>query len=207
MYEWDNDRMEDAKFAASAGFVYRHLPTIQDAAIGILGNGRTTFVFPGSAPAQDLWEVNLRMVSKINPEFGIIGNVYAGNGQANGDDIRTINRYGADLRTIYKKMKLITIVKIDDWGPFDYHRDFNNTFPLQLIGDLSMELGKPDWFALPGTKLGVRATYRTLDDFSNRYVPTEILRYGVLVPDPTAVGYPNGNEWEFRTYIQININN
>lgn len=208
MYEWDNDRMEDAKFAASAGLVYRHLPTIQDAAIGILGNGRTTFVFPGSAPAQDLWEVNLRMVSKINPEFGIIGNVYAGNGQANGDDTRTITRYGADLRTIYKKMKLITIVKIDDWGPFDYHRDFNLTFPLQLIGDLSMEIGKPDWFALPGTKIGVRASYRSLDDFSNRYVPTEILNnLGQFVPDPTAIGFPNGNEWEFRTYIQININN
>ena len=56
MYEWDNDRAEDAKFAISADFVYRHLPTTQDAAIGILGNGRTTFVFPGAAPAEDLWE-------------------------------------------------------------------------------------------------------------------------------------------------------
>jgi hypothetical protein len=208
MYEWDNDRMEDAKFAMSTGFVYRHLPTIQDAAIGILGNGRTTFVFPGSAPAQDLWEVNARMVSKINPEFGIIGNIYFGNGQANGDNTRTINRYGFDIRTIYKKMKLITIAKIDDWGPFDYHRDFNLTFPLQLIGDLSLEIGKPDWFMLPGTKIGLRTTYRTLDDYSNRYNPVETLNaLGQFVPDPTAFGFPNGNEWEFRTYIQININN
>ena len=130
MYQWDNDRMEDAKFAMSAGFVYRHLPTIQDAAIGILGNGRTTFVFPGSAPAQDLWEMNLRMVSKLNPEFGIIGNFLFGNGQANGDDERTITRYGLDIRTIYKKMKVITIAKFNDWGPFDYHRDFNLTFPI-----------------------------------------------------------------------------
>jgi hypothetical protein len=208
MYEWDNDRMEDAKFAISADFVYRHLPTIQDAAIGILGNGRTTFVFPGSAPAQDLWEVNTRIVSKLSTEFGLIGNLYVGNGQANGDDTRTINRYGFDVRAIYKKLKFMTVVKVDDWGPFDYHRDFNLTFPLQLIGDLSMEIGKPDWYLLPGTKLGVRATYRTLDDFSNRYSPTEVLNNaGVLVPDPTAPGFPDGTEWEFRTYIQININN
>jgi hypothetical protein len=208
MYEWDNDRMEDAKFAMSAGFVYRHLPTIQDAGIGILGNGRTAFVFPGSAPAQDLWEVNTRMVSKINPEFGIIGNIYFGNGQANGNDSRTINRYGIDVRTIYKKMKLMTIAKFDDWGPFDYHRDFNNTFPLQLIGDFSLEIGKPDWYLLPGTKLGLRASYRTLDDYSNRYSPIERLNaLGQFVPDPTAYGFPNGNEWEFRTYVQININN
>ena len=208
MYQWDNDRAEDATFALSAGVVYRHLPTIQDAAIGILGNGRTTFVFPGSAPAEDLWEFNGRIVSKINPEFGVIANVLAGTGQANGSDTRKITRYGVDIRTIYKKMKITTIARFNDWGPFDYHRDFNLTFPLQLVGDLSLEIGKPDWFMLPGTRIGMRATYRTLDDFSNRYSPIETLNaLGQLVPDPTAIGFPNGNEWEFRTYIQININN
>ncbi|MCX6319768.1 MAG: glycosidase [Bacteroidetes bacterium] len=206
MYEWDNDRAEDAKFAVSAGFVYRHLPTIQDAAIGILGNGRTTFVFPGSAPAQNLWEANTRIVSKLNPSLGIIANLYAGNGQANGNDKRTINRYGFDIRTIYKHIKLTTIGKFNDWGPFDYHRDFNLTFPMQLIGDLSVEIGKPDWFILPGTRLGVRGTYRTLDQYSPRYSPVKTLdAAGNWVPDPTAIGFPDGNEWEIRTYIQINL--
>lgn len=206
MYEWDNDRQEDAKFAISADFVYRHLPTIQDAAIGILGNGRTTFVFPGSAPAEDLWEVNTRVVSKLNPHLGIIANLYAGNGQANGSDKRTINRYGFDLRTIYKKTKLIAIGKFNDWGPFDYHRDFNLTFPLQLIADISTEIGKPDWFMLPGTKIGIRGTYRTLDRYSPRYSPIKTIdAAGNWVPDPNAIGFPDGNEWEIRTYIQINI--
>ncbi len=206
MYEWDNDRAEDAKFAMSLDFVYRHLPTTQDAAIGILANGRTTFAFPGAAPALDLWETNLRMVSKINPEFGIIGNIYVGNGQANGSNARTIDRFGGDIRTIYKKVKLMGVAKFNDWGPFDYHRDFNLTFPLQLMLDLSTELGKPDWFLLPGTRLGVRGTYRTLDKYSPRYAPTYTVGPdGNPVPDPNAIGYPNGNEWEIRTYIQINI--
>jgi hypothetical protein len=206
MYEWDNDRAEDAKFAISAGFVYRHLPTVQDAAIGILGNGRTTFVFPGSAPAQDLWEANIRTVSKVNPNFGIIANFIVGNGQANGIDPRVINRYGVDVRTIYKKMKFTTIARFNDWGPFDYHRDFNLTFPVQLIGDISTEVGKPDWFLMPGTKIGLRATYRTLDRYSNRYSPVKTQdAAGNWVPDPTAIGFPDGNEWEFRTYIQINL--
>ena len=206
MYEWDNDRTEDAKFAISGGFVFRHLPTIQDAAIGIFGNGRTTFVFPGSAPAQDLWEAHTRIVSKLNPEFGIITNMYVGNGQANGSDARTINRFGVDIRTIYKKVKFSTMAKFNDWGPFDYHRDFNLTFPLQLMADISTEVGKPDWFLLPGTKIGLRATYRTLDKYSPRYSPTKMLDgAGNWVPDPNAIGFPNGNEWEFRTYIQINL--
>jgi Glycosyl hydrolases family 2, TIM barrel domain len=206
MYEWDNDRAEDAKFAISTDFIYRRLPTVQDAAIGILGNGRTTFVFPGSAPAQDLWEANTRVVSKLNHNLGLIANLYVGNGQANGSDKRTIDRYGLDLRTIYKKTKLITIAKFNDWGPFDYHRDFNLTFPVQLIADISTEVGKPDWFMLPGTKIGIRGTYRTLDRYSPRYSPIKTIdAAGNWVPDPTAIGFPNGNEWELRTYIQINI--
>jgi len=205
MYEWDNDRAEDARFAISADFVYRHLPTIQDAAIGILAN-RNLFAFPGSAPAQDLWEVNTRIVSKLNPNLGFIANLYTGNGQANGNDKRTINRFGADIRTIYKKVKFIAIGKFNDWGPFDYHRDFNLTFPVQLIADISTEIGKPDWFMLPGTKIGIRGTYRTLDRYSPRYSPIKTLdAAGNWIPDPTAIGFPDGNEWEIRTYIQINL--
>ncbi|WP_153797730.1 glycoside hydrolase family 2 TIM barrel-domain containing protein [Foetidibacter luteolus] len=206
MYEWDNDRAEDAKFAMSADFVYRHLPTIQDAAIGILANGRTLFAFPGSAPAQNLWEVNTRFVSKVNPDLGLIANFYIGNAQANGNDKRTINRTGIDIRTIYKKIKLATVAKFNDWGPFDYHRDFNLTFPLQLMADISTEVGKPDWFILPSTKIGIRGTYRTLNKYSPRYSPVKTIdASGNWVPDPNAIGFPDGNEWEIRTYIQINL--
>ncbi|HRX29057.1 MAG TPA: glycoside hydrolase family 2 TIM barrel-domain containing protein [Saprospiraceae bacterium] len=206
MYEWDNDRAEDAKFAMNLGFVYRHLPTSQDAAIGILGDGRTIFAFPGAAPAHDLWEIHSRIVSKVNPNLGLIANIYAGTAQANGSDKRTINRSGIDFRMIYNSMKVITGVKLNDWGPYDYHRDFNLTYPQQLVLDISTSLGNPSWFELPTTSLGVRGTYRTLDQYSPRYCPTHnIDASGVHVCDPTAPGYDNGNEWEIRTYVKLNI--
>jgi len=201
-YEWDNDMAEDAKFAFNLGFVYRHLPTTQDAAIGFLSN-RTSFAFPGSAPAEDLWEVNTRIVSKLNPEFGLIANLYYGNGQANGSDDRTITRFGSDLRIIYKNMKLVNSVKINDWGPFDYHRDFNLTYPLQLMMDISTSLGKPNWFILPNTRIGLRGTWRSLDQFSPRYLPNQGPEFGV--PPLSPVGFNNGQEWEIRTYLHINI--
>ncbi|HRI27723.1 MAG TPA: hypothetical protein PK715_06650, partial [Chitinophagales bacterium] len=208
MYEWDNDRAEDAKFALSAGVVYRHLPTIQDAAIGILPDGRSLFAFPGSAPAQDLWEVHGRIVSKLTPDFGFIANLYGGTAQANGSDARTINRYGAELRAIFKTLKLNSFVRVNDWGPYDYHRDFNLTFPLQWMLDISNTLGKPDWFDQPATRIGLRANWRSLDRYSPRYAPTtKVDANGNFVPDPTALGFDNGNEWEIRTYIQINIGN
>jgi hypothetical protein len=206
MYEWDNDRSEDAKFAMNLGFVYRRLPTTMDGGIGF-GADRSFLKFGNSTRAEDLWEVNSRMVSKISPDLGLIANFYFGNGQAAGfdDADRVINRFGFDVRTIYKKWKFMYFLKMNDWGPFDYHRDFNITFPVQTMLDVSLSLGKPDWFILPNTRIGVRGTWRSLDQFSgSRYAPNATA-LNSNVPIISPVGFPDGSEWEFRTYIQINI--
>ena len=204
MYEWNNDMVEDAKFAFSTGFVYRNLPTTQDAAIGFLAN-RTPFAFATSAPAQNLWESNTRIVSKITPDFGLITNLYFGNGQANGDSERTINRGGGDVRMIYKKVKVVTSLKINDWGPFDYHRDFNLTYPVQSVLDISTSVGKPSWFILPDTRIGIMGTWRALDQYSPRYSPNQTATEFATQPILSPVGFPNGTEWEIRTYVHINI--
>ena len=204
MYEWNNDMVEDAKFAFSTGFVYRKLPTTQDAAIGFLSN-RTAFAFETSAPAQDLWESNTRIVSKLNPNFGMIANIYFGNGQANGDSERTINRMGGDLRMIYRKVKVVSSLKLNDWGPFDYHRDFNLTYPLQTSLDISTSVGKPSWFILPDTRIGIMGIWRSLDQYSPRYSPNQTAAEFETEPILTPVGFGKGSEWEIRTYIHINI--
>jgi hypothetical protein len=96
-----------------------------------------------------------------------------------------------------------TQFKVNDWGPFDYHRDFNLTYPLQVLVDLNTTAGKQDWFLLPNTKLGIQYIWRSLDQFSPRYI------YQVDPTSNTAVGVPidaaNGSEWELRTYVHINI--
>jgi hypothetical protein len=205
MYEWNNDVLEDAKFAFSTGFVYRKLPTTMDAAIGFLAN-RTAFAFPKSAPAQDLWESNTRIVSKLTPDFGLIANIYFGNGQANGDSERTINRKGADLRVIYKKIKLVNSVKFNDWGPYDYHRDFNLTYPVQTSVDISTTVGKQNWFIMPDTRIGITGIWRSLDQYSPRFSPSFVpANTYPAVPVASPVGFPNGTEWEIRTYVHINI--
>jgi hypothetical protein len=199
MYEWDNDRAEDANFAMNLGFVYRHLPTTQDAAIGFFSN-RSIFAFANSAPAEDLWEVNSRIVSKTSTDFGFIANLYYGNGQANGSDARLIKRAGGDLRMIYNKLKVTASAKFNDWGPFDYHRDFNLTYPTQLMLDFSTTLGKPGWFVLPNTKMGIRGTWRSLDQYSPRYTFSSTDTSSL-----NLAGQSNGSEWEIRTYIHINV--
>lgn len=208
MYQWDNDEAEDSELAVSAGFVFYHYPTTQDAAIGISANGRDLFPFPGAPPAADLWEVNTRLVSKLNRDLGFIANVYFGTGQANGSDERKIERVGVNVKSRYKNLGLEYEMKFNDWGPYDYHRDFNQTFPLQLLLDLSLSPQKISWLDAPGTRVGLRGIWRSLDQYSPRYCPTFTTNpAGQSVCHPTAVGFDNGQEWEIMTYVRFNIIN
>jgi hypothetical protein len=205
MWAWDNDMREDASLAWSLGLVLRHLPTTMDAAIGILEDGRTTFAFPGATPPRDQWEMNARVVSALSGNRHLVAHVFAGTGEPNGDDPRLIHRYGGDARFAWGPAALAAAVKVNDWGTYDYHRDFNLTFPLQLMGDVSYSLGTPRWFGFPQTRLGLRATWRSLDQYSPRYCPAYTPGAGgSLVCDPTAPG-SEGSEWEIRTYFHVTL--
>jgi hypothetical protein len=207
MWAWDNDVREDARLAASLDLVFRHLPTTQDAAIGILSDGTTTFAFPGAPPPRDLWEVRGRVVSRTGADTRVVGTLYAGTAQPNGleadGSARLIHRYGLDARIAHKTMAFATYLRIRDWGPYDYHRDFNLTFPLQVMGDLSHSLGVPRWFGRAQTRLGVRATWRSLDRHSPRYWPATVLDGGGNPQPDLSVRAPNGREWEIRSYVHL----
>lgn len=205
MYHWDSDMREDAKFAATFGLIFKHYATTMDAALFFdSAAGNPIYAFPGATPARDIWEARARIVSKLRPGFGVIANLYAGEGEPNGDNPRLINRYGVDVRLIYGSTRLQTAIKLNDWGPYDYHRDHNLTFPTQLYADISTVVGKPEWFALPQTRLGIKATWRSLDEFSSRYDPPTIPGPEGDIPDP---GADNGSEWEIRTYLHLSVGN
>jgi hypothetical protein len=205
MYAWDSDVREDAPLAVSAGLVWRRHETTADAAIGILADGRTPFAFPGATPARDLWEFRARAVSKRSEGINVIVNAFYGQNEPRGDDPRLVTRYGGDLRVVSGSAKFTGFAFFDDWGPFDYHRDFNLTFPMQLGADLSWSLGSPDWFDMPGTRFGIMGTYRTLNEFSPRFCPGFSPEAdGTLACDPTLPG-DNGSEWEIRTYFHVGM--
>jgi hypothetical protein len=187
---WDNDIREDARFAASLGYVFRHLPTTQDAALYVAADGTTVFPFLSATPPRDLWELRSRFVWRPWETTRIVGNVYGGTVEPNGDDPRKVGRFGVGARIVGPDVSFETFARFNDWGPYDYHRDFNLTYPVQLSGDLSRTLGQPRWFSFPQTRLGVKATWRSLDDNSPRYLPS-LLSAG------------DGNEWEIRTYVHL----
>ncbi|MDH3215197.1 MAG: glycosidase, partial [Candidatus Krumholzibacteria bacterium] len=202
MWAWDNIVREDAKIAVAAGIVYRDFPTTQDGGTFISAEGNA-FPFPAATPPRDLWEAHARIVSSPRSNLRVVANLFVGQGEPNGDDQRRIERYGGDARIAWGSVALETFAKFNDWGAYDYHRDFNLTFPKQLMGDLSYTLGAPRWFGFPQTRFGVRATWRSLDRFSPRYCPALVPDVsGNLTCDPTAPG-EDGTEWEIRSYLHF----
>ena len=59
---------------------------------------------------------------------------------------------------------------------------------------------------MPNTKVGIRATWRSMDEFSPRFLPN-VVNPNAFPPVPrlSTVGFDDGNEWEIRTYVHINI--
>ncbi len=202
MWAWDSDIREDAKLAWSLGYTFRHMPTSMDAAIGIMEDG-SLFAFPNATPARDLWEVRGRVVSRLNATTRFVGHMWFGPAEPTGDSQRKIERFGVDGRIAFPRVAFEAAVKVNDWGPYDYHRDYNLTFPLQLMGDVSYSLGTPRWFGYPQTRLGVRGTWRSLDRYSPRYLPDGYspLPDGELFPE----GLDKGSEWEIRTYLHVTL--
>jgi hypothetical protein len=203
MWSWDSDVREDANLAASVSLMLKRHHTTADAGLFISADDQV-FAVPGATPARDwgdLWEVRSRVVNRFGRTTRMISHIYFGTAEPNGDDDRLIERFGVDSRIAWASVALAGHAKFNDHGAYDYHRDFNFTYPLQLMGDLSFTLGNPQWFDLPQTKLGVRGTFRTLDHNSNRYRPEGLP--DLLDGERYPAGLDHGREWEIRTYLHL----
>jgi len=190
MYAWDNAQREDALASIALDFVYKILPTSQDSAVAI-SRDLVLFAFPTAAPAKNLWDTSVRTIVNFTYKMRLVNWIYAGQGQANGDDPRTVTRFGTYGWFTYGSFNINYHLKFDDWGPYDYHKDFNLTFPLQAMLDFSYAYEPPKLYAPAATRFGVRGEFRNLDRFSARY------RF-----DPTDPGL-KGREWEIKTYVQF----
>jgi hypothetical protein len=189
-FDWQNGDRETSPFAASLDIVYRKLYKKRDASLGVLGTGQV-FAFGATPPVEDLWDVVLRTVHTSGSDFRVINQIYGGTGVANGDSQRLVKRYGVGSTLRYKRAQAQGQFKWNDWGPYDYHRDYNLTFPFQ--GALSLAYGiEPFRLDRDVSQIGVRYSMRKLDKYSPRY-PFELN------------SEKRANEEEWMTYAEINI--
>ena len=122
---------------------------------------------------------------------GIPGRLVSRGGEPNGDSQRIAHRYGGDVRVTFRRLSVAAFAKFNDWGPYDYYRDFNLTYPLQVMGDVGFSVGTPRWLGLHDTQLGVRGTLRYLNGFSPDFVQD--------AANPGRWGH----EYEVRSYFTV----
>ena len=188
-WNWDRDRREDANFAAHLDLVYRHQSTSRDATLVILADGSQV---PSAAapPQHDVWNATFAWFTAAPRRMRLSGTLYVGQDQANAGDPRLVTRYGGSLQLVRSRLFASTTVKLHDWGPYDYHRDFNLTYPFQWYGDASYGLPR-SVFGIADARLGLRGQVRMLDGFSEGYV---------MDPSrPRALG----TEAEVLSYIEV----
>ena len=186
MWMWDNQMREDAGLATHLRAIYRHQPTSRDSRIGFNSDG-SLVRFLAAPPAQDVWDLGIGITTNTG-RFRTRSNLYAGQNQSSGADDRLIFRYGADFEATYAGFRLESWIKFNDWGPFDYYRDYNLTFPFQGFLSGSFELPVTE-FGDTTSRLGISAYGRTFDAYSPKF---NELR-------------PTNEEYEIQTFWELSL--
>lgn len=193
MWYWDNDIKEDAKISGYISLVYRHQPTSRDATIGFDQQGNL-FAFNVAPDATDLWEVNSKLILVSDVKSRVIVHSQIGTAQSSGGDSRVINFYRVQLRGWHKNLHSDLQFKINDWGPFDYHKVYNLTFPLQMIGRFEVGMVQPR-FGEQYPHIGLLTKYRITDSYSPENIPLEYVH--------TMWNNDWGHQYEVGAYVSF----
>jgi hypothetical protein len=177
-FAWDNDWREDARFAFNVGGGYTKYPTATDANLFFFEPGGTNASFGVGLPAEEVWTVSSRMVFNATPDQKYIARIIRGYNQSTGDpDGGTRDYWELHAKAIFGNRHTVSGYYMKDaWGPYDFYRQFNITFPEQIKLDYSIALGGSaigsDQALDRSTKIGIRALYRTVDENSpeNEYL-------------------------------------
>ncbi len=174
-YDWDNEWREDAPFAFNIGGTYTEYPTATDANLFFFEPIGGNASFGQGLPAEDVWAVSSRMLFNTKNNTKLILRATRGFDQSTGDpNGGTRDFWQLNGRAIWGngRHSLAGYYMKDAWGPYDFFRQFNLTFPTQVQLDYTLWLGAglngiSDAVAEQNaTRIGVRTTYRTTDENS-----------------------------------------
>ncbi|MFO7896898.1 MAG: hypothetical protein R6U84_08200, partial [Candidatus Cloacimonadales bacterium] len=136
-YAWDSDKKEDAKLAFSIGGQFTRYQTVTDANLFFYQEGNSNAPFGSGLPAEDVWLAKGRFILNPATNIKLLSNIELGNQQASGNPEGGLIQYiSLEAKLILdKKHYLAGYAKKDAWGPLDWYRQFNITFPYQFMLD------------------------------------------------------------------------
>ena len=178
-YDWDNEWREDARFAFNIGGTYTEYPTFTDSYQFFFTPAKSNAAFGVGLPAEDVWAVQSRMVFNPSRDAKYIIKLVRGFDQSTGSpgneaglDYAPRKYWELHWKALLKRKHLVSGFFLKDaWGPYDFYRQFNLTFPEQFKLDYSYLLGNAGALNNAGdedrvAKIGARLHYRTSDENS-----------------------------------------
>jgi len=193
-HAWNREFTEDSKFSAMLDVWYKRLPTQRDSNLLTLANG-SIVPFGQAPPPADEWQATFISVFNPTDALRLSSSLFVGRKQPRNFVARAANdlAYGLSGRLWWKNYHATARVALNDWGPFDFHQDFNLIYPFQAYLDGSWGL-RPVGMEVSGTRIGTRAQVRTLDERSLDYLPPAV-----------GTAMPLGLEWEVGLYANIEL--
>ena len=188
-YDWDVDMKEDALLAYNLGLTVTRYDTATDAYLFYFEEGERNASFGEGLDAEDVWLLKSKLVYNPNPGLRLIGNLEAGKQQTTGrPNEDAVEFYGLDGKVIVNKKHIYSgYIKIDDYGPYDFQRQFNLIYPLQAKLEYTRLLDQL-FDQKISSQVGIKGLYRTLDENS---------------PEEEYLDGENDYMFEIQTYIEF----
>lgn len=169
-YHWDNDKREDAKFAFNLGFNYAYYPAITDSYTYFDQSAQKTNGYGFGYPEEDMvWKALSKLVFNPTKTLKMIYKLEAGFQLSNGfpgTPYRLGKYYSLNLDfRFFRKYFIKGFVKKDAWGPYDYHREFNVTYPWQWMLDFCVLIDNIMDYKL-SSKIGIKYNHRMMNKYS-----------------------------------------
>jgi len=176
-YDWDNAWREDAKFAFNIGGTYTEYPTATDSYLFFFEPASTNAPFGAGLPAEDVWGASSRVIMNPNRNakyiFRLIRAFEQSTGNPNGGT-RDYTQFHWKAEW-YRKHVFEGYYMKDAFGPYDFYRQFNITFPEQWKLDYSVRLGTTGLVSSVederrATRIGIRALYRSRNEANETFL-------------------------------------
>jgi hypothetical protein len=164
-YDWDNDARENAKLAFNLGLNYTEFPTATDNQLFFDGNTKSNLLCGGvGQPADHVWKASSKIVTNPSRNLRMILRLIGGQQQSTCTAERGAQNFYEIIGSMSfdGKHHLSGYFKKDAWGPYDFQKQLNFTYPEQYKFDYAYLLDEKRHLH-KSSKVGIRTIYRTLD--------------------------------------------
>lgn len=190
-YDWNADVTEDAPLAYNLGLTYTQYDTITDSDRFFFEEANTNASFGKGLDAEDVYLIKSKIYLNPGKSAKYIFDIQRGKQQSTGKpDEESVVFTSFQAKAVIDSKHIISAsYKKDAFGPYDFYRQFNLTYPEQYTLEYTRLLDN-NKSEKDSSSMGVKVFYRTLDELS----PADEYEDG-----------DNDHMFEIQTYFKYNF--